>query len=73
MKILCMDWLSKFQCIGGACPLTCCANWKIALTDQEIANYKKMKHPFAKEFVSMIDQEKKCMKSKSSLSKIFLI
>lgn len=64
MKILCMDWLSKFQCIGGACPLTCCADWRITLTDQEIANYVNMEHPFAKEFVSMIDQENKCMKNK---------
>lgn len=62
VKILCMDWLSKFHCVGGTCPLTCCANWRIPLTDQDLINYKKMKHPFAKEFLSMIDLKKKCMK-----------
>lgn len=68
MKILCMDWFSKFQCIGGACPLTCCsANWRIAVTEQEIANYANMDHPFAKEFVNMIDQEHKCMKTRNGV------
>lgn len=62
MKILCMDWMMKFECIGGACPLTCCRDWDITLKNSEIESYKKMDHPFAKEFLSMIDQEKKCMK-----------
>ncbi len=62
MKILCMDWMTKFECIGGACPLTCCRDWDIPLKKQEIESYKKMDHLFAKESLSMIDQEKKCMK-----------
>lgn len=45
----------------------CCSNWKISVTDQEIANYVNMDHPFAKEFVSMIDQENKCMKTQKGV------
>lgn len=64
VKILSMDWVDKFQCIGAECPLTCCSHWEITISNQEIEQYEKMEHPFGKEIVKVIDKEKKCMQLK---------
>lgn len=57
-----INWNNKYSCPGGDCGLTCCtADWKIALSDEEIEGYKKMEHPFRDEMVSGIDEEKKAM------------
>lgn len=62
IKMLCMDWYVKFQCIGGSCPITCCSSeWKIVLTEEEIEKYKNMEHPFQSEIMKWVDEEKKCM------------
>lgn len=62
-KLLYMDWMAKFQCIGSKCPMTCCSScWEIKVTDKEIARFENMEHPFGKEIINAIDQEKKCMR-----------
>ena len=61
VRILSMDWMDKFQCIGAECPLTCCGYWRITISDQEMERYEKMEHPFGKEIVKVIDKVKKCM------------
>jgi len=62
IKVLCMDWYTKFQCIGGKCPLTCCSStWKISLEEEEIERYKNMKHPFQNEIMKWVDEEEKCL------------
>lgn len=66
-KILAMDWYNGFQCVGGICPLTCCAaNWSIRLTDEEIKMYQEMEHPFRESILEQIDTEKKVLKSRGS-------
>lgn len=34
MKRLCPDYYEHFTCIAGACPITCCQEWKIAVDDR---------------------------------------
>lgn len=61
-----MDWMEKFHCIGGECPMTCCCgSWKIKLSDEEISKYENMDHPFKNNILMAIDKEKKCMKEKN--------
>lgn len=61
-QFLCMNWNNKYSCPGGDCGLTCCtADWKIALSDNEIEDYKRLRHPFRDELVSAIDEENKAM------------
>lgn len=62
-KILSMDWVKQFSCIGGSCPLTCCRGWKINLTEREIEIYKNLRHPFRKEILQTVDAENLCMKT----------
>lgn len=67
-KVLYMTWLSRFQCIGGSCPLTCCsAKWNISLKDEEIACYENMEHPFRNELMDAIDKENHCMKTRNDV------
>lgn len=54
-----MDYYKEFSCIGGECPLTCCAGWNIKLTDDEIEMYKNLPKPFSDEVMKNIDIEKK--------------
>lgn len=62
MKYLSMDWIDKFSCIGGLCKETCCAGWTISITEEEIARYKKLEHPFREELLAAIDEPEKKMK-----------
>lgn len=67
-KVLYMDWLDKFSCVGGSCPLTCCSSmWKIELKEKEIADYEKLDHPFRDELIGAIDKENKCMKTRGKV------
>lgn len=61
-QILILEWENQFQCVGGKCPLTCCGGWKIGLSDEEIKCYQNLSHPFGKEIVNAIDEEKKCIR-----------
>lgn len=62
IKYLSMDWLDKFSCIGAQCQDTCCAGWHISLTEEEIAQYKQLDHPFREELLAAVDEQEKAMK-----------
>ncbi|HBI60113.1 MAG TPA: hypothetical protein DDY31_02695 [Lachnospiraceae bacterium] len=61
-KVLSLDWVNQFRCIGGECPLTCCGGWNIALKENEIEMYENLQHPFREEILKAVDAEEKCMK-----------
>lgn len=41
MNTVKIDFFDEFKCIGGKCPHTCCANWKILIDDNTKSNYLK--------------------------------
>ena len=45
MKRLCPDYYEHFNCIAGACPITCCQEWKIAVDDDTARRWKKLAPP----------------------------
>lgn len=45
MKRLCPDYYEHFTCIAGACPITCCQEWKIAVDDDTARRWKKLAPP----------------------------
>lgn len=62
IKVVSMEWFTRFRCIGGHCPLTCCSSmWKVALTEEEIKKYKNMNHSFQGEIMKWVDEKDKCM------------
>lgn len=63
-KILCIDWMAGFHCIGGECPMTCCAGWNINITPNEVLQYKELakSHPFGEKILEALDEEKGSMK-----------
>lgn len=64
-KVLGMDWYNNFHCMGGTCPLTCCAaNWSILLSGEELEMYGNMQHPFRDSILEQIDMEKKVFKNR---------
>lgn len=61
--VVLMEWFENFTCPGGDCGLTCCCDdWKIALTDKEVTDYKNNKSEFSKRFIDAIDFDKKSFK-----------
>lgn len=63
-KVLCMDWMTDFHCIGGECRMTCCQGWNISITPGEILQYKELAkhHPFGEKIIEALDEERKVMK-----------
>ena len=45
MRRLCPDYYEHFTCIAGACPITCCQEWKIAVDDDTARRWKKLAPP----------------------------
>lgn len=45
MKRLRPDYYEHFTCIAGACPITCCQEWKIAVDDDTARRWKKLAPP----------------------------
>ena len=45
MKRLRPDYYEHFTCIAGACPITCCQEWKIAVDDGTARRWKKLAPP----------------------------
>lgn len=41
MKIHKIEWFDEFECIGGACPQTCCKGWLIPLDEEDLLRYRK--------------------------------
>ncbi len=64
MNYLIMDWYNKFECIAGACAMTCCTTeWKILVDDETYETYKKMDTQFGKWIADNIDPKQKCFKA----------
>ncbi len=62
INVISMDWWKKFHCIGAKCSMTCCdTRWHISLTDQEIENYRELKHSYQPTIWNAVDSEKKRM------------
>lgn len=45
MKFRQPTYNKKFQCIGGACPDTCCRDWSIVPDEQSLADYRNAPEP----------------------------
>ena len=43
MKYIIPDYYKKFSCIGGDCPDTCCAGWKIVIDEKSKKKYRREK------------------------------
>ena len=41
MKIHKIEWFDEFECIGGACPQTCCKGWLIPLDKEDLIRYRE--------------------------------
>lgn len=39
------QFYTKFRCLGGDCPLTCCRDWEIVLDKKSIADYETAPEP----------------------------
>ena len=45
MKITYPAYYSKFQCIAGACPDSCCKEWEVDVDDTAAAFYRGLEGP----------------------------
>lgn len=45
MKRIKPEYYDSFSCIAGACPLTCCQEWKIAVDDGTAQSWRKLEPP----------------------------
>ena len=49
----------EFQCVGGNCPDTCCAGWKINIDDESLLRYRKYPGGFGNRLRNSVDFEEK--------------
>ena len=49
MKNIEPDYASRFQCLAGACPDTCCKDWEIILDEKTLARYQTLPGEFGDE------------------------
>ena len=49
MKIFEPDYASRFRCLAGACPDTCCKNWEIIIDDETLRKYRALPGAFGDE------------------------
>ena len=49
MKNIEPDYASRFQCLAGACPDTCCKDWEIILDEKTLARYHSLTGAFGDE------------------------
>ena len=54
MKMLLMDAFTKFECIGGVCPDTCCIGWNIYIDPHSMKNYRSVPGKFGEELCGKI-------------------
>ena len=57
MKITVPHYYSRFQCVAGECPDTCCAGWQIMIDDASLKKYRKRRDPFGSRLKNSIDWE----------------
>lgn len=49
MKIYEPDYASRFRCLAGACPDTCCKDWEIIIDDETLRKYRALPGAFGDE------------------------
>lgn len=57
MKITVPHYYSRFQCVAGDCPDTCCAGWQIMIDDASLKKYRKRRDSFGSRLKNSIDWE----------------
>ncbi len=62
MRYTIPHYYSRFRCIAGKCPDTCCAGWQIMIDDKTLEKYAKAKGPFAGRLYNSVDWKEKCLK-----------
>lgn len=50
-------YYDEFQCAADKCPDTCCGGWKIAIDEDALWNYSRVKGPFGNRLYASIDWE----------------
>lgn len=46
MKCLALDNYHDFECVGAACPATCCAGWAVLVDADSVAFYESVPGEF---------------------------
>lgn len=64
--------MNEFQCIGAACPDTCCAGWRVDIDKRTYKNYKKIKDKNLSEKVNEYVQRNKESNSDDNYAQIQL-
>ena len=59
MKKLIMEEFAEFECIGGECPDTCCAGWKVIIDEKSKRNYLAVEGPFGEELRKSIKTDER--------------
>ncbi len=59
MKKLIMDEFAEFECIGGKCPDTCCAGWKVTIDPDSNKRYQDLEGTFGDELRKSIKTDDK--------------
>lgn len=54
MKVLKPFYYDEFSCIGGSCPETCCAEWKIVIDNETYGKYQKVEGEFGRKLIDSI-------------------
>ncbi len=54
MKVLSPFYFDEFSCIGGKCPETCCAGWKIIIDSETYKKYQQVDGEFGRKLVNSI-------------------
>lgn len=57
MKITVPHYYSRFQCVAGQCPDTCCAGWQIMIDETSLKKYRKRRDSFGSRLKNSIDWE----------------
>ncbi len=55
MQYITPDYYSEFHCIGGACPLTCCAGWQIVIDEETLSLYEQAPGPLGDYIRKQVD------------------
>ena len=51
------DYYTKFKCLAGDCPATCCAGWQIVIDEKSLMKYRKQDGTFGNRLINSVDWE----------------
>lgn len=54
MKYLTLDFFHNFECIGSACPDTCCKGWSILVDDDSVQKYQTVPGAYGQKLCSSL-------------------